>query len=86
MTDKLLDEIRVFLGDLGTDLTNLHVKAMQYQNLPYDDDAVKALGALPAGLLDRAQALAAELDEQRGDAEPAAKPARAKAKTAHRAR
>lgn len=88
MTDQLLDEVRAFLADLTSDLTNLHVKAMQYQNSPYDDAAVRALAAIPAGLLDRAQALAAEIGERDdgGEDAPKAKPAaaRAKAKPARR--
>lgn len=83
MPDQLIDEIRAFLADLGVDLTNLHVKAMQYMNAPTDQATVEALSKLPAGLLDRAQDLAARIDEHRGDAEPEAAPAPApKAKPA----
>lgn len=58
------DSVRGFLDDVVTDLTGLHVKAMQYQNQPHDQAAVDALAQLPAGLIDRAQSLAAQLDKQ----------------------
>lgn len=78
MPDELIDEIRAFFTDLGADLTNLHVKAMQYLNAPYDHEKVEALAKLPAGLLDRAQTLGAQIDEHRGDADAESKPARRK--------
>jgi hypothetical protein len=79
---SLNQDLASFLDDLAGDLTRLHVTAAQYQNAPTDPDAVEALAKLPAGLLDRAQALRARLDE--GD-EPEREPktaAKPKAKAA----
>lgn len=72
-------DLAEFFDELATDLTNLHVKAAAYQNAPTDQKAVDDLAALPAGLIDRAQALKARLDESDDDAKNEPKP-KAKAK------
>lgn len=74
----LLDDVREFLDDLVSDLTDMHVKAAQYSLEPHDPARVEALAKLPAGLIDRAQALSAQLAQQ---AEPGDAP-KAKAKPA----
>jgi hypothetical protein len=79
---NLTEDIASFLDDLAGDLTRLHVTAAQYQNAPTDPDAVEALAKLPAGLLDRAQALRARLDDEGDEPEREPKAAKPKAKAA----
>lgn len=70
----LHSDLSEFFDDLATDLTNLHVTAAAYQMAPTDQKAVDALAKIPAGLIDRAQALKARLDESDDDAKNEPKP------------
>jgi hypothetical protein len=82
MADKLLDDVGAFLDDIVNDLTNLHVDMAQWRNAPYDDETLNKLANLPAGLIDRAQALKADV-EKAGEGEKPKAPSKPKPAAKH---
>lgn len=90
---QILDEVSEFLTELVSDLTGLHVQASAILTNPGDRDNVDAVAGAPAGIIDRAQALAARIADEResedeeSSASDAPKPAaKAKASTPRQSR
>lgn len=65
MAQHVLDEVKGFLDDLVTDLTNLHVKTAQLQNASAGDivNAANEVAKVPGSLIERAQALSVKVAE-----------------------
>lgn len=64
MAQNVLDDVKDFLHDLVSHLTDMHVKAAHVRNTPGDHEALDALTQVPAGLVERAQDLAGKVEKE----------------------